>query len=280
MQRKLLVFSLLLCFTSIEFAHSQIDNNQMSKPLSHTKQVYVDEARNNLYWPMDLPFWVRLSASPEDGAPSFLLDKVSPRSKVKSKKDMSKGIRLEVPGRQFVRWFNYVTKEELLLQFFADGDAPKSSEALVNAPVFNSGKRMFYGHGLKCVITSSDDFSGVEKTYSSIDGKPFTVYRDTITFDREKDVNLRFYAVDRVGNARKPKVVPFIVDLTKPTSRHETLNNFFMNTLSPGTTIKLTSTDAISGVKRIYYKFDTQTKPSIYQGNRLRLITYRMVCIL
>ncbi|MBT7789076.1 MAG: hypothetical protein HN757_09370 [Calditrichaeota bacterium] len=267
---QVIIFLLISLFT-ISIVNAQPANHQLSKPFSHEKKVYLDEKAKKLYWPMALPFYVRLSASPEDGAPSFLLDQVSPDAKSNTKVDVSEGIQLEIPGRQFIRWFNYVTEEELMLKFYADGDAPKSSEAFVNAPIFTSGKNTFYGKGLQCNVSSEDDFAGVEKTYYSIDGRAFAAYTEALKFNTEKNVNLRYYAVDKVGNASKSSTVLFTVDLTNPVSTHETVHNFSSNTLSPSTTIKLSSTDAISGVQNIYYFFDDQASPSVYKGANIKL---------
>ncbi len=271
MPREQIIIFLLMGLLSVTVVNAQPANNQLSKPFMHEKKVYLDEEAEKLFWPMDLPFYIRLSASPEDGAPSFLLDQVSPRSKIKSKKDMNEGIQLEIPGRQFIRWFNYVTEEELLLKFYSDGDAPNSDDSFVNAPKFDSGKRTFYGKGLQCNISSTDDFSGVEQTFYSIDGKAFLTYKEPLIFNKEKDVNLRYYAVDNVGNVSRPSTVLFTVDLTDPVSNHETVRNFSGNTLSPGTTIKLSSSDVISGVNKIYYRFDNIGNLATFKGANLKI---------
>jgi hypothetical protein len=47
-------------------------------------KIFVDAAENKIYWPMDMPFWVRLAASPDANAPSYLLQRVAPEPDMKS----------------------------------------------------------------------------------------------------------------------------------------------------------------------------------------------------
>jgi len=62
---------------------------------------------------MDMPFWVRLAASPNANAPSLLLQRVAPdpdiHSDITTELYIEEGIELEIRGRQFIRWFNYIT---------------------------------------------------------------------------------------------------------------------------------------------------------------------------
>ena len=219
---------------------------------------------------MNLPFWVRLAASPEEKAPSYLLKKVTPGSTVDSLEYNEEGIQLEISGRQFIRWFNYVTKDTVLLKFDADGGIPSTKETMSGAPIFTEGNRTFYGRGLTGAISSSDPGSGVEETYVSIDGKKFESYRSELKFSIEKDYSLRFYAVDNVGNVSQPSSLNFTVDLTPPSTRHEIIDRHLGTTLQSTTAIRLSGSDALSGFK-IFYRFDTQTEDVVYRGTDLSL---------
>ena len=44
-------------------------------PPAHKHQVYVDDL-GSVFWPVDLPFWIRLSPSAQEDAPSFLLNTI------------------------------------------------------------------------------------------------------------------------------------------------------------------------------------------------------------
>jgi hypothetical protein len=178
-------------------------------PLQHQNKVFIDEKENNLYWPMNMPFWVKLTASPEENAPSYLLRKVHPKSPLEAEQYLKDGIQLEIAGQQFVRWYNVLTDETVFLKFFADGKAPVSEETFKGAPLWVVGERVFYGKGLVAAISAQDDVSGVDQIYLSRDGTEFVPYNGEIACDEEKDYFLRFYAVDRVGLCRRTQNRPF-----------------------------------------------------------------------
>ncbi len=242
---------------------------QMAKPLEHPLDVYVDSESKSVYWPKDKQFWVRLATSPEDNAPSFLLKEVT-SSDLTTDQYFSQGIQLEIDGRQFIRWYNHVTKDTVMLKFYADAEPPVSKVNLFDAPVFKSDK-IFYGKGLKGTLESTDELAGVADIFYSIDGDSFMVYRDTLIMDREKPYNLRYYAVDNVGYAAGPETVEFTVDLTPPVSQHETVTNFIGDVLSGSTVFKLSSQDDLSGLDRIFFKFDESAEYIEYNGEDIEL---------
>ena len=90
-------------------------NPLYAQPPVLPKKVVMDTVKNELYWPQSLPFWIRLATSSRDHGESFLLNKVS-SSSAKSTADYGgSGIHLEVNGRQTLRWYNYVTRDTVLL---------------------------------------------------------------------------------------------------------------------------------------------------------------------
>ncbi len=241
---------------------------QMADPIQHEIRVHVDDETHAVYWPKDKKFWIRLATSEDDDASSFLLREMGPQSKLTSEDYFSSGITLDISGPQFIRWYNSVSRDTVALKFYSDGNAPTSKVTLIEAPLFE-GSKNFYGKGLKCTLESSDDLSGVADIYYSVDGDTFRVYNSTLTLDQEKPYHLRYYAVDKVGYAAEPEVVEFSVDLTPPVTRHESVNNFIGDVLSPGTTFNLASTDAISGLDNIFYKFDDAADFITYEGGEI-----------
>lgn len=264
--RILLLFCCFLTFPVVIF-----ESVQAAKPQSHELKVFVNEEQNKLYWPMDLPFYVRLAASPDEGSPSFLLDRVANTSELSKELNIQDGIRLEIPGNQFIRWVDYVSKDEIMLQFFADGDPPVSKVSLINAPVYSAGKETYFGFGLECSLESSDNISGVAEIYVSINNEPFNLYSKIIPIETEGNFAVSHYSVDNVGYAEKPKSVNFTVDLTPPESEYEIVGNFSENILPPGAKIELSANDNLSGVKTIKYNFDSQDSFYDYAGKNLSL---------
>ncbi|NQT25251.1 hypothetical protein HQ585_07845 [candidate division KSB1 bacterium] len=244
---------------------------QIAPQPQHPIHVYRDTVDQRLYWPIDKPFWIRLATSPEDNAPSFLLKETDQRSLLDQDAYNSEGIQLEVSGRQFIRWYNFLAKDTVLLKFFTDGEAPVSEITLADAPIYNAGERTYYGNGLGGTLASNDELSGVADIYYSIDGDSFQVYQSALALDQEKSYNIRYYAVDHVGYAEDPGSIEFAVDLTPPKTRHETMINFVGEVLSSSTVFQLISTDAISGLNSIYYRFENEEVYSPFTGEAIDL---------
>ena len=129
---------------------------------------------------MDMPFWVRMAASPDADAPSYLLQRVAPDPDIKSdittEQYKKNGIELEIRGRQFIRWFNYITKQTVYLEFFSDGDPPVTKATCTGAPTAVVSERTYYGKGLRCALSSQDELSGVDTTFVSLDDEPYKPY--------------------------------------------------------------------------------------------------------
>ncbi|MBD3226450.1 MAG: hypothetical protein GF313_17105 [Caldithrix sp.] len=239
----------------------------MAQPRKHSVNVYVNQQDNEVYWPMDMPIWVRLATSPEENASSFLLKDVTHSKTIDKEKYMQEGIKLEVTGRQFIRWYNYVTKDTVMLRFYADGNPPVSELSLLDAPNFKSDNKVFFGKELSAEIHSEDRYSGVKTIFYSINGNTFTPYDQAIHLKNEKTYHLRYYAVDHVGYAESPKSREFTVDISAPTTSLEKTNNYKNNILSSATKLKLSSKDAVSGVEGIYYKLNDQQSFQTYNRN-------------
>jgi hypothetical protein len=79
-------------------------------------------------------------------------------------------------------------------------------------------------------------------------------------FAREMAYDLRFYAVDKVGNAEAVRQENFTVDTTPPRSQHKIEGAFYGTQLSPQSIISLNSIDHLSGVKEIRFAFDENKK--------------------
>ena len=224
----------------------------------HPHKTYIDTKENKLYWPMDQPFFVRLAPSGDDNSQSFLLQRVTPESNITTEQYQNKGIGLEIEGKQFIRWFNYVTKQTVNLQFFTDGTPPETKANCTGAPIATVGGHVYYGKGLTCALTATDNLSGVEFTFLSVNGTPYTDYPGFLTLDKEKDVILRYYSVDHVGYAETPVVTRFTVDLTPPATTATITGNALDTILSTTAKFKLASTDELSGVAQVFARFDGQ----------------------
>ncbi len=253
-EKRILTIFLLLALSGMIIAQDSGTGPAHQK--SHKKKVYVDESDNSIYWPLDMPFWVKLSTSPDETADSFLLQTVSPDTSRDATTILGDGIKLEKSGRQFLRWYNYLSGDTTLLKFYADGISAESLAEFTGATEFKSGNDIYFGKGLVCAISSIDSLSGIEQTYVSIDGKIFDPYHGEISFNNEKKYSLRFYAVDKVGNVELPKEKRFSVDLSAPITAHIVSVNFTGNVLSAASNIVISGKDNLSGIKHTTVQLD------------------------
>lgn len=230
----------------------------------HEIKVFEDKENNHIYWPIDMPVFIRLSNSPQDNAPSFLLEALDNQGK--DQKRENEGIRLEMQGNQFVRWINAISREEIQYRFFCDAEPPKVSHTYKVANRHTRSDKLFFGKELNLELQATDDFSGVEVIFYSLDGSAFIPYTQPISLNTEKNNNIRYYAVDRVGYASELVTLVFQTDHTPPVSKHTTENNFIDEILSDATTIKLEAVDELSGVKRIFYSFNNTENFSTYRS--------------
>jgi hypothetical protein len=276
MKIKTILFAIIIMCLMCPFkpcVASDTDSEAVSlaEPQQHKRKVYVDEKGKFIYWPMSMPFWVRLTESPKEDAPSYLLQKMQTGSSNSKMSDMKGGIKLEIQGRQFIRWYDVKTDETTFLKFYADGQPPIVQESLDHAPLFQGKETLYYGKNLTMSIASKDEISGVEAVYYSIDGAKFQLFSSAIPIQQEKPYHIRIYAVDRVGYAGKPKSLHFFVDLTSPETKHTLHTNFLEDILSPDTTIQLTAGDIHSGVKTIFYGLDDTDEGTIYKKKHIPL---------
>jgi hypothetical protein len=237
--------------------------NSIAKAPLH---VFTDE-KHILFWPIDLPFWVRLATAPEDGGQSFLLKKFMSTPNTEAPSDNSKdAIKLEISGSQFIRWMNYVSKGEVKYRFVADSGAPLVSYKFANAPLYSTGGKSFYGRGLTATVVAKDEHAGVQSRHLSVNELPFVTAADNSPLAEERLYKLRSYAVDRVGYTSDFVQAELQVDLSPPKSTTQALGVYKNDMLSPQAKIAIASTDSLSGVKQIRYKMDADADFKVYDS--------------
>ncbi|NOZ61141.1 MAG: hypothetical protein GXO74_05625, partial [Calditrichaeota bacterium] len=261
------------------FFGSLFAQQTLSPPLKHEKTVYVSP-EHHVYLPSHtMPLYLKLSTSADDSAPSHLLySEKSYKDAAKAGKPvMALPFFMENEGKHSVIhpsakfWKEKGTNPEALLEpdrifyIYVDESSPVSKRFITDAPKIKDGQITIYGEPVSIRMESSDNNSGVKETYYSINGAPFSPYSAALTIDKEGAYNLRYYAVDHVGNAEKAITYLFDLDLTPPTTNHTVKNIHKGDILSPRAYLELTSTDNRSGVQKLSYAFDAGTEKT-YSG--------------
>ncbi|MBN2010026.1 hypothetical protein JW960_11845 [candidate division KSB1 bacterium] len=222
--------------------------NRTAIPLSQTKRYYVNSS-NLLTGARSLPVYLRIAASPEDTARSYLLD-------------VNKASKIEFPLTFPRDGINYLIasidgSNPTVYQVFADAVAPKTTIKFQNARSYTQRDSVYYDMNLQIQLSSEDKESGVETIFFSVDGSDFLKYREPLTnFSREKSYFYRYYAADSVGNTEPEKKAEFIIDMTPPKTSHQIAGSYYGTILSPQASIILDCSDNLSGVQSIKYRFD------------------------
>ncbi|OES46073.1 OmpL47-type beta-barrel domain-containing protein [Domibacillus iocasae] len=100
-------------------------------------------------------------------------------------------------------------------------------------------------------LVASDEASGVEQTFYSINGSDYTE-GTTFTVEKEGINKVSFYSVDKAGNKEAVQTVEVKVDKTAPVTESDASDNW----LKEDTVVQLTATDKASGTAKTYYSID------------------------
>lgn len=218
----------------------------------HENQVYIDE-NNRVYVNQEEPFYFYFSNSKEEGSKKYQIkSEVAPKltDPVKFSEEGQKSITVSYTkspngGRMPVN-----------LDIHIDGSAPESKAVFASDKKFTDDEGDYYGKDLGIDITAKDGRSMVDAVYYSLDGKAYQKFDNTLNVPEEGEHELKYYAVDNVGNVEPLKARPFFIDATPPESSHTVDGPSLDDTFSPETKIQLSASDDVTGVRNIKYAID------------------------
>ena len=232
--------------------------------LTHKKKIFV-AVDGKMYCHKSLPIYVRISNSPDDTATSYLL-------KSEQTPKYSNPMYLDAEGWNSVRSpsaVDTITKQmvfpeqDIIFDIYADSKSPYSSLVFNRSAVISRKNKFMSKGSLTIEVKASDELSGVEGIYVSLDGGAYQKQTARIILDKEKTYTIKYYAADNVGNVEQPKTEVFVVDLGNPMSDVEIFGDSHGTVISGRSQIKLKSNDSISGTASIRYRLDNQ-KETIY----------------
>lgn len=247
-------------FVVITILLSSLGSHAQEQLPAEQKVVFGQNGEMFINKDLGVYFW--LSTSPDENAPKHRLQS-------DSSKKYSNPMYFDTEGYNTFRspsCVDTVTKKtvlperDVIFEVYADGLAPHSVYKLVSGKSITRSGKQFLGSNPVMKLSATDAVSGIEKTYYSINAKPYTEYKDSLKLDLEGETVLRFYSTDRVGNRERPAEKTFYVDNSAPTTSYEILGNTNEKFVSPNATIKLISSDKMAGVKAIYYQINNGTR--------------------
>jgi large repetitive protein len=123
----------------------------------------------------------------------------------------------------------------------------------ITAPVTTSNiKDQWLTGSYDVQLTATDDVSGVDKTYYSVNGSAFTE-GTSFTVSKEGLNEIKFYSVDKAGNRESDKSATVKIDLTAP----ETTTNASDDWKTSAVNLTFTAIDRLSGIAKTYYSVDS-----------------------
>ena len=245
---------------SILVESSQAKTVALASPLATKKRWNYEEGY--LVGSIQLPFFLRIAASPEDTATSFLLDLGTATTQD------SLPIYFDKEGENLVSLGFFSNRG--VFQVDVDGTPPITQAVFSNAEQFVQGESVYFGPELILELIGEDNKTGIRSGFSetlfSIDGLEFLPYQEPLKrFFAEKEYSCDFYSIDKTGNIEDLNSVKFIVDLTPPQTKHTVRGPFYGNHLSPEVSISLEATDNLSRVKSLFFHFD-DNQQQLYSG--------------
>ncbi len=259
----------IVTFLLVLLMHSGIAQNQIIPE----KKSYQDST-GLLYWNKSEPVYIHLSSKPDEKGDLL-------KSKVHAQ--YTNPFYFDSEGINYVRTryaVDTASKKtitphiEILFEVYADGKAPITKAYFTGANKIIVGNKTYYGKGLKITLKSKDAGSGVENIYYSLNSEDFKPYDNEINLTPNRDsCVLKFYSVDKVGNVEniQKNIIEFYIDEDAPETFHNVTGiDLEKNIIALNTKIYLDASDAKSGLKTTYYKFD-DGKFIPYNGNILPL---------
>ncbi len=248
MKQFILIFSVLILFALPSFAQEQ---------LKHQEKFYV-RPDGRFFIHKNLPCYMWISNSPNENAPKHrLTSESSPQYSNPCYFDTEGYNTFRTPSKvDTVTKIALLPKSDIIFEIYADQTDPITSIDFGKTPKFVQKDKVFFGKDLQAVVTSVDKMSGVDKIYFSIDKVPYQPYTQVLPFAKEKEYNLKVYAVDNVGDVEAVTEKIFTVDITSPQTTMEVKGDLVLDVLASRSSIVLTASDAGSGVAKIHYIFD------------------------
>lgn len=148
-------------------------------------------------------------------------------------------------------------QRDIIFEVYADGLHPVTKSSFRSASYKLIEGKKYYGSDLQIELNPLDAVSGVDKVYTSLNGKAYQTYSSVLKGFNEGENTLKFYAVDKVGNTEPVNEEKFYIDNKPPKTAYSIEGGQSEQYLSASSKIVLSATDDLSGVQAIYYQINS-----------------------
>lgn len=236
------------------------------EPLDHNRRIYVSP-EGKVYIQKSLPVYLRISTSPDEDAPSYLL-------KSEETSEYSNPMYFDTEGWNTIRspWAVDTAnqkpaypQQDVIFEVYADSRAPESEVLLPEADYRDPQGVLYYDQKVELTLEGRDGLSGLEDIYYSINKASYKEYGDPVVLEDQEKYHLQYYAIDHVRNVEEPHAVDFVIDQTAPATTYSLEGTNQDNILGQDASVKLSSKDTLSGIKEIRYSINGKEE-KVYEG--------------
>ena len=227
------------------------------EPLKHEKKMYTSP-EGRLYINKALPVYIWLSTDKNETSNKHRL-----KSEVTTK--YSDPMYFDTEGYNTVRSPSCVDpntmkaiypQQDIIFEVYADSKSPVTKIDYGKSKPYRQEGKVYISKEAEISLTAHDVTSGVENIYFSLNGTPYTPYKEPIILSEEKEYILKFYSVDNVGNVEEIHELKIVYDKTTPVTKLEIQGDNYENIVSARTSIILKSEDKGIGLEKIMYCID------------------------
>lgn len=228
------------------------------------KKVYLSP-EGKIFVNKELPVYLRLATSPEDNAPSYLLQS-------EATKQYANPMYLDTEGYNTFRspsCVDTVTKktvypeQDVIFEVYSDSKSPVTKANFGKVLTIVKQGKVFCGGKTDITLTSSDEMSGVEAVYFSVDSAAFTKYTNPIPLNIEKRYLIQYFAVDHVGNVEEINRKEVFVDASNPSTKLSLKGDVYNDTILSGkSSIHLKAWDSY-GIQGVYFSLDGSAEKKV-----------------
>ncbi len=172
------------------------------------------------------------------------------------KKAKDTSLVFQSSGKHKLKYKSRSLNKNIPFYFIVDGIAP-ITQWHTDSSIFIRQDTIYGGKDFSFFLESDDKYSGVNKIYYSINGKSYKIFDNHINLKKEGSYDIRFFAVDNVGNIEQPQDVKIVIDYTAPESQLEIIGDRHENIISPRSKISLDANDK-TGIESIYYSINDE----------------------
>lgn len=220
----------------------------------HKQRIYKDD-EGKVYVNKNLPVYLSISTTP-DGSDSEVLEGKDPKYSAPMYLDSEGYNSIRSPWQVDPETKKVVyPKAEVIFELYADSKPPVTSIEYSADVLAKMDDQIIMKAG-NITLSASDETSGVETIYYSLDNGSYQKYSSSINLTEEKLTSIRYYSVDFVGNVEEVTTVNIMIDKSAPVSSLNIDGDLSEDVISSRSTIVLSVNDNVSDKSKTFYTID------------------------